>query len=64
MTEERFEGRLIAEAAELAKTAATHVPDPSVYYRVHAPDEKRDGLAEPLRQTEMFDAVYIKGLRS
>jgi hypothetical protein len=49
-----------AEAAELARAAVTPVPDLSVFYRVHAPDEKLEALAEQLRQLDFVDAAYVQ----
>jgi hypothetical protein len=53
------EVHLKAEAATLAPTASD-VPDLSVYYRVHAPDDKLETLAEQLRQHQVVDAAYVK----
>jgi hypothetical protein len=54
------EERLHAEAARVATTGAEEIPDLSVYYRVEAPDERLDDLAESLRQMEGIEGAYVK----
>ena len=54
------EERLQAEAASLAAETGAEVPDLSVYYRVDAPDERLDELAERLRQSEVVETAYVK----
>jgi hypothetical protein len=54
------EERLHAEAARVATTGAEEVPDLSVYYRVEAPDERLDDLAESLRQMDGIEGAYVK----
>lgn len=54
------EERLKQEAATLAPTTDVAVPDLSVYYRVQAPDEQLDELAERLRQLEVVEAAYVQ----
>ncbi len=46
----------------LSFTAATGVelPDLSFYYRVQAPDERLDELAERLRELETVESAYVK----
>lgn len=56
ISEERLKQRLRA----MAPTAQGEVPDLSVYYRVEAPDERLDELAEQLRQHELIEAAYVK----
>src|SRR3712207_69697 len=54
------EERLHAEAARLATTGAEEVPDLSVYYRVEAPEERLDDLAESLRQMDGIEGAYVQ----
>jgi|SRR5215207_232930 len=54
------EERLHAEAARVDTTGAEEVPDLSVYYRVEAPEERLDDLAESLRQMDGIEAAYVK----
>jgi subtilase family protein len=54
------EERLTAEADRLATTGAEEVPDLSVYYRVEAPEERLDDLAESLRQMDGIEGAYVK----
>jgi hypothetical protein len=54
------EERLNAEAARLATTGAEEVPDLSVYYRVEAPEERLDDLAESIRQMDGIEGAYVK----
>jgi hypothetical protein len=54
------EERLHAEADRVATAGAEEVPDLSVYYRVEAPDERLDDLAESLRQMDGIEAAYVK----
>jgi hypothetical protein len=54
------EERLQLEAAALAPSAEVEVPDLSVYYRVRAPDERLDELAEHLLEQEAVEAAYVK----
>jgi hypothetical protein len=59
----RPEDRLQRDAAPLATSAAVHdtwAPDLSLFYRVEAPYERLSELAEQVRQTDGFDAAYIK----
>jgi hypothetical protein len=56
MSEERF----LAHAASLSATTEAEVPDLSVYYRVEAPDERLEQLAERLGQLETVEAAYVK----
>jgi len=54
------EERLKHEAASLAPATDVEVPDLSIYYRVQAPDERLDELAERLREQEVVEAAYVK----
>jgi subtilase family protein len=54
------EERLKAETSSLAATTGADVPDLSVYYRVDAPDERLDDLAERLREQDVIEAAYVK----
>jgi hypothetical protein len=54
------EERLQAEVASLVVETGAEVPDLSVYYRVEAPDERLDELAERLRQLDAVEAAYVK----
>ena len=54
------EERLKAETSSLAATTGVDVPDLSVYYRVDAPDERLDELAERLREQDVIEAAYVK----
>lgn len=54
------EERIKHEAASLAPTTDVTVPDLSIYYRVRAPDERLDELAERLRELEIVEAAYVK----
>jgi hypothetical protein len=54
------EERLQAEAASLVAETGAEVPDLSVYYRVEAPDDRLEQLAERLRQLDAVEAAYVK----
>jgi len=54
------EERLRAQAASMLADTGIEIPDLSVYYRIEAPDERLDELAERLRQTEGVEAAYVK----
>ena len=54
------EDRLQAQVASLVAETGAEVPDLSVYYRVDAPDERLDELAERLRQSDAVEAAYVK----
>jgi len=54
------EERLKREATSLAPTTEVEVPDLSIYYRVRAPDEQLDELAEHLLEQETVEAAYVK----
>jgi hypothetical protein len=54
------EERLRTETSSLAATTGVDVPDLSVYYRVDAPDERLDELAERLREQDVIEAAYVK----
>jgi hypothetical protein len=53
------EERLNHEAEILAATSSEKVPDLSVYYKVEAPNERLEQLAESLRQLEVVEAAYV-----
>lgn len=54
------EERLQARAAALNPEAEADLPDLSLYYRVEAPQERLDALAEQLRQLDAVDGAYVK----
>jgi len=54
------EERLKHEAASLAPTTDVEIPDLSIYYRVEAPDERMDEIAERLRGQEGVESAYVK----
>jgi hypothetical protein len=54
------EERIQAQAASLVAETGAEVPDLSIYYRVEAPDERLDELAERLRQVGAVEAAYVK----
>jgi hypothetical protein len=54
------EDRLRQEASAMAATGAVEVPDLSVIYRVEAPDEDLDALAEQLQELDTVEAAYVK----
>jgi hypothetical protein len=54
------EERLIARAATSAAEAGRGGPDLSVFYRVEAPDDRLEELAEQLRRQEAIEAAYVK----
>jgi subtilisin family serine protease len=54
------EERLRDETASLMAESGMAVPDLSVFYRVEAPDERLDELAERLREEEVIEAAYVK----
>lgn len=54
------EDQMQAEASALVAETGAEVPDLSVYYRVEAPEEKLDQLAERLGQVEGVEGAYVK----
>ena len=54
------EERLQATAASMSAAGAADVPDLSVYYRVDAPQDQLDSLAEQLRSLDTVDGAYVK----
>ncbi|MDI3467109.1 MAG: putative serine protease [Nitrospira sp.] len=54
------EGRLRDEAVSQNAPTSEEVPDLAVYYKVEAPDERLDSLAERLRQLDVVEAAYVK----
>jgi hypothetical protein len=54
------EERLRAEAAAAETETGKEMPDLSLYYRVEAPDERLDELAERLNESELIDGAYVK----
>ncbi len=53
------EERLIDKVAALASETGEEVPDLSVYYRVEAPDDRLDELAESLNALDMVEGAYV-----
>lgn len=54
------EERLRRDAASFAAARGAEVPDLSVYYRVEAPDDRLDALAERLLAQPTLVAAYVK----
>jgi hypothetical protein len=54
------ETRLREQAGALAAETGAEVPDLAVYYRVEAPDERLEELANKLRQLQIVDGAYVK----
>lgn len=54
------EDRIQAQTASLAAEIGAEVVDLSIYYRVEAPDERLDALAEQLQQLDSVEAAYVK----
>jgi hypothetical protein len=54
------EERLRAMTAFVADAAETPMPDLSLYYKVQAPDERLDELAEQLREQDAVLTAYVK----
>jgi hypothetical protein len=54
------EERLRAAADSSKTTSGVQPPDLSVYYRVEAPQDRLDEIAEKLRKLGVFEAAYIK----
>jgi hypothetical protein len=54
------EERLRRQAASITAASDVPVPDLSIYYRVEAPDERLDELAERLRTHPAVAAAYVK----
>lgn len=54
------EDRLQAKAASLEAETGEEIPDLSVYYRVEAPVERLEELAEKLIKFDTVEAVYVK----
>jgi hypothetical protein len=54
------EERLRNETASLMDASGLSVPDLSLFYRVEAPDERLDDLAERMREEEVIQAAYVK----
>ena len=54
------EERLQAQTSAMAAESGAELPDLSVYYRVQAPDERLDGLAERLVKMDCIEAAYVK----
>jgi hypothetical protein len=57
---EESEERLQTEAAAITSVPAEEIPDFSVFYKVKAPDEKLDAIAEQLLQLDTIEAAYVK----
>lgn len=47
-------------AGDMEMDTGVEVPDLSVYYRVEAPEEKMEALAERLRQMDGIEGAYVK----
>lgn len=47
-------------ARDVNETTGEKLPDLSIYYKVEAPDEALEDLAEKLRQNELVDGAYVK----
>lgn len=56
----RTEERLRAAAAAVPIIPGAAIPDLSLYYRVEAPDERLDQMAERFRQLDFVEAAYVK----
>lgn len=54
------EERLRAQAEHVVRETGAEAPDLSVYYRVEAPEERLEELAEQFRQLDTVDGAYIK----
>jgi len=54
------EEKLKQEASSFTAATAVELPDLSVYYRVQAPDERLDKIAESLTKLEAVQAAYVK----
>ena len=54
------EERLRNETASLMGASGVSVPDLSLFYRVEAPNERLDDLAERMREEEVVQAAYVK----
>src|SRR5215216_4796184 len=54
------EERLQARRRSLVAETGRDVPDLSFFYRVEAPEERLDDLAEQLREMEEVEAAYVK----
>jgi hypothetical protein len=54
------EPRLHARSESVAASSGEDVPDLAVFYRVDAPDEVLDELAEALREQDVVEAAYVK----
>lgn len=54
------EERLQQEAEELTSLTQQDIPDLSVYYRVSAPEERLEELAEQFRGLDMVQGAYIQ----
>ena len=56
------EQRMRAATEAASAESDQDVPDLSTYYRVDAPEERIDELAEKMRELEVVDAAYVKPL--
>jgi Subtilase family len=54
------EDRLQDDVASLSGATGLETPDLSVYYQVHAPDDKLDELAKKLNKLDTVEAAYVK----
>lgn len=54
------EERVLRELKQLASTTSGNIPDLSRFYRVEAPDDRLEWLAEQLRTQPHVEAAYVK----
>jgi len=54
------EGRLKEDVASLSARTGADLPDLSTFYRVDAPDDRLDELAERFQQMDEFEGAYVK----
>jgi hypothetical protein len=54
------EERIKHEVSTIEKATDTEMPDMSLYYRIDAPDEQLEDLAERLHHVDTVESVYIK----
>ncbi len=54
------EERMKMKLSSLEQETTMSIPDLSLYYRVEAPNERLDALAEKLRQMDVVETAYVK----
>lgn len=54
------EDRMAARMADVAPDSSIDIPDLTAFYRVDAPDERLDELADRLRDVEGVESAYVK----